>query len=160
MTRTKLLIEEWLPARAIGIECKREHQFMAPFPPNRRLHIWWARRPLILSRAAILASLLPADFDRACFDRLLGFGRPSDELVEIRALMDTGMQIDGGYGCKRAFSNTLMVSDLNVAHEAIQSIWGGAPYVIDPMAGGGSIPLEAARLGLNVLANELNPVAL
>ena len=38
-------------------------------------------------------------------------------------------------------------------------MWGGTPTVIDPMAGGGSIPLEAARLGLNVLANEYNPVA-
>jgi putative DNA methylase len=80
MNKPRLLIEEWLPAQAIGIECARENQFMAPFPPNRRLHVWWARRPLIASRAAVLASLLPADFDRVKFERLLGFGKPANGL--------------------------------------------------------------------------------
>jgi len=159
MTRPRLLIEEWLPAQAIGIECMREHQFMAPFPANRRLHIWWARRPLIVSRAAVLASLLPADFDRDCFERLLGFGQPASELVRRRALMDIGIRVEGGYGSKRAFSNALREDDLQQVHEVMAQLWGKTPTVLDPMAGGGSIPLETARLGLNALANEYSPVA-
>ena len=158
MTRPRLLIEEWLPAQAIGIECAREHQFMAPFPPNRRFHVWWARRPLTVSRAAILASLLPADFDRKRFERLLGFGKSGDELVRLRKIMDLGIRL-GGFGVKRAFSNTLNIDDLRFAHQAMIEVWGEQPTIMDPMAGGGSIPLEASRLGLKALANELNPVA-
>ena len=45
---------------------------MTPFPPTYHLHVWWARRPLVASRAAILASLLPADADREKFMHVLG----------------------------------------------------------------------------------------
>ena len=55
------LIERWLPIAALGIESIRERTPMTPFPAPNRLHVWWARRPLVASRAAILASLLPAD---------------------------------------------------------------------------------------------------
>ncbi|HPD42231.1 MAG TPA: DUF1156 domain-containing protein, partial [Anaerolineae bacterium] len=54
------LIESWLPFDAIGAESLREHGFGTPFPAPIRLHVWWARRPLTVSRAAIVASLLPA----------------------------------------------------------------------------------------------------
>ena len=63
MNHPRLLIEDWLPAQAIGVECMRERS-TGQQPPDKRLHIWWARRPLTVSRAAVLASLLPADFDR------------------------------------------------------------------------------------------------
>jgi len=63
-----------------------------------------------------------------------------------------------GHG-KRAFTNPIPEPDLLKAHEAMTELWDGMPTVIDSMAGGGSIPLEAASLGLNVLANEYNPVA-
>jgi putative DNA methylase len=59
MSRPKLLIEQWLPIEAIGAECMRDAS-AAKKPPLNRLHVWWARRPLTVSRAAILASLLPA----------------------------------------------------------------------------------------------------
>jgi len=59
VSRPKLLIEQWLPIEAIGAECMRDAS-AAKKPPLNRLHIWWARRPLTVSRAAILASLLPA----------------------------------------------------------------------------------------------------
>ena len=158
----RLLIEEWLPAAAIGVECMRERQFMAPFPANVRLHVWWARRPLTVSRAAVLASLLPADFPRDVFERLLGFGRPGDQLVEIRRLLDSkpkGSRISVGFDCGRAFNAHLDTNDLNKAWERLEQLWGSAARVIDPMAGGGSIPLESARLGLETIANEYNPVA-
>lgn len=162
MTRPRLLIEEWLPAQAIGVECMREHQFRSPFPANRRLHIWWARRPLAVSRAAVLASLLPADFDRGCFERVLGFYASSSQVVESQNRIDlaraSGFRIDNPHG-PRAFSAPIRDTDLQEAHNAMGRTWAEVPTVIDPMAGGGSIPLEAARLGLNVLASEYNPVA-
>lgn len=153
-----MLIEEWLPAAAIGVECNRERS-TGQQPPDKRLHVWWARRPLTAARAAVLGSLLPADFPRDVFERLLGFGRPGSELVRIRRLMDAGVRIPGGFGVKRAFARGLRADDLDKAHAAISSLWGPDAAVIDPMAGGGSIPLEAARLGLKSLANEYNPVA-
>ena len=59
--RPKVLIEQWLPIAEIGAECMREQDASAATPPAvNRLHVWWARRPLTVSRAAILASLLPA----------------------------------------------------------------------------------------------------
>ena len=59
MTKPKLLIEQRLPIEAIGAECMRD-ACAAKKPPLNRLHVWWARRPMKVSRAAILASLLPA----------------------------------------------------------------------------------------------------
>ena len=102
MKPPRLLIEEWLPAAAIGVECVRERS-TGQQPPDKRLHVWWARRPLTASRAAVLGSLLPADFPRDVFERLLGFGKPGNELIEIRRLMDTGYRVPGGFGCDRAF---------------------------------------------------------
>src|SRR6187401_3598900 len=66
------LIERWLPIAEIGIESLRERTPMRPFPAPNRLHVWWARPPLVASRAAILASLLPADADRLKFLHRLG----------------------------------------------------------------------------------------
>src|ERR1700682_2358026 len=60
MPHTKLLIEQWLPIAPIGAECMRERGASSALPPLYFLHVWWARRPLTVSRAAILASLLPA----------------------------------------------------------------------------------------------------
>jgi len=152
------LIEDWLPAAAIGVECIRERS-TGQQPPDKRLHVWWARRPLCASRAAVLASLLPADFPRDVFERLLGFGRSSQELVQIRQLMDTGYRVEGGFNCDRAFKANIAMKYLDAAHAAARKLWGDDITVIDPMAGGGSIPLESARLGFKTLANEYNPVA-
>ena len=84
MARPRLLIEEWLPIAEIGVESVRERTPMTPFPAPNRLHVWWARRPLVASRAAILASLLPADADRGKFLHMLGIhGDPVAAKVEI-----------------------------------------------------------------------------
>lgn len=155
----RLLIEEWLPAAAIGVECMRERGSASALAPHTYLHVWWARRPLTVSRAAVLGSLLPGDFPRDVFERLLGFGRPSRELLEIRRMMDKGVRVEGGFGCDRAFKRVLREDDLARAHAAAAGLWGANISVIDPMAGGGSIPLESARLGFTTLANEYNPVA-
>ena len=157
--KPRLLIEEWLPVQALSVECMRERGASSALPPINFLHVWWARRPLTISRAAVLASLLPADFDRECFERLLGFGCSGDELISIRARMDTGEKVDGGFGCGRAFSNFVRDGDSTAAKDSASILWGGEAVLIDPMAGGGSIPLEAARLGFQSQANELNSVA-
>ncbi|MDF0667049.1 MAG: DUF1156 domain-containing protein [Nitrospira sp.] len=154
----RLLIEDWLPAAAIGVECIRERS-TGQQPPDKRLHVWWARRPLTVSRAAVLASLLPADFPRDVFERLLGFGKSGSELVETRRLMDLGYKVEGGFSCARAFKQVFRDTDLAKAHLSASKLWGTEITVIDPMAGGGSIPLESARLGFHTLANEYNPVA-
>src|ERR1019366_7670749 len=60
MPRPRVLIEQWLPIDQIGAECMRERGASSALPPLYFLHVWWARRPLTVSRAAILASLLPA----------------------------------------------------------------------------------------------------
>ena len=105
------------------------------------------------------ASVLPADFPRDTFERLLGFGRPGDEIVAIRELMNTGVKVEGGFGAPRAFKGAIRAKDIDAAHKAASRVWGHLPIVMDPMAGGGSIPLESARLGFPTLANEYNPVA-
>ena len=66
------LIERWLPIAALGEESVRERRSLQALPPTYYLHVWWARRPLVASRAAILASLLPADADREKFMHVLG----------------------------------------------------------------------------------------
>src|SRR5437868_101156 len=60
MDKPRVLIEQWLPIAEIGAECMRERGASSALPPLYFLHVWWARRPLTVSRAAILASLLPA----------------------------------------------------------------------------------------------------
>ncbi|MFH0980441.1 MAG: DUF1156 domain-containing protein, partial [Planctomycetota bacterium] len=159
MKKPRLLIEDWLPAAAIGVECMRERGSASALAPTTYLHVWWARRPLVVSRAAVLGSLLPADFPHEVFERLVGFGRSGQELVKIRQVMDTGKRIEGGFGCDRAFKRPMREDDLAKAHAAAARLFGKDIAVIDPMAGGGSIPLESARLGFRTLANEYNPVA-
>lgn len=159
--RPRLLIEDWLPAAAIGVECIRERS-TGQQPPDKRFHVWWARRPLAVSRAAVLASVLPADFPRDVFERLLGFYGSADRvtmaeqlLVDARA---TGRKIPNPHG-PRAFRAPLDPKDVAAGHAAARRLWGHLPTVLDPMAGGGSIPLESLRLGFPTLANEYNPVA-
>lgn len=159
--RPRLLIEDWLPAQAIGVECMRARGSASALEPTTFLHVWWARRPLTISRAAVLASLLPADFDRATFERLLGFYADGATIVSVANALASkaeGQWVAEGHG-KRAFTNSLREKDLDESHRALRLLWGDSPRVLDPMAGGGSIPFEAARLGLRAFANELNPVA-
>ncbi len=84
MSHPRLLIEEWLPAAAIGVECMRERGSASALAPHTYLHVWWARRPLTASRAAVLGSLLPADFPRGTFERLLGFWGKSKDILNVK----------------------------------------------------------------------------
>ena len=154
------LIERWLPIAALGEESVRERRSLQALPPSYYLHVWWARRPLVASRAAVLASLLPADADRDKFLHVIGIhGDPVATRRRIDAARRKGERFEGqAYSYPRAFSHV-------PGHEGKQWLKiasGQRPAsfsILDPMAGGGSIPFEASRLGLGVIANDLNPVA-
>src|SRR5437667_6181410 len=118
--RPRLLIEDWLPAAAIGVECIRERS-TGQQPPDKRLHVWWARRPLAASRAAVLASVLPADFPRDVFERLMGFWGPAAYVIAaeelVAAARSGGARIANPHGV-RAFRAALQKGDIEAAHSA------------------------------------------
>lgn len=152
------LIEKWLPIAALGEESVRERRSLQALPPTYYLHVWWARRPLVASRAAILASLLPQDADQQRFMRTLGIhGDPVAAKQRIEIADRKGERLGGdAYGYTRAFSWTPDEEDIAWLKE---SGIGSNITAIDPTAGGGSVPFESIRLGLSTLANDLNPVA-
>ncbi len=147
--RKRLLIEDWLPIAEIGAEALREGSAAIKPAPNR-LHVWFARRPLIASRSAILASLLPADYDRKKFLYLLGIhGDPVGTRKRIAQANARGERLETDvYGYPRAFQHVPDVDQLPLGLK-----------ILDPTAGCGSIPFEAARLNAETTANDLNPVA-
>lgn len=157
---SKRLIEDWLPIAELGEESVRERRSMTALPPTYYLHVWWARRPLVASRAAILASLLPADADRKKFIHVLGIhGDPVKARAEMDRARRDAHRVPDPYGYKRAFSYVPSAGErMWITHEA-ERAGVPLPLVLDPTAGGGSIPFESVRLGLRTLANDLNPVA-
>ena len=154
------LIERWLPIAALGEESVRERRSMTALPPTYYLHVWWARRPLVASRAAVLASLLPADADREKFLHVLGIhGDPVATRRRIDAAKSTKEHLGPNpYGYKRAFTYAPNSED----KEWVELTKGSSLdnlSILDPTAGGGSIPFEAERIGLTSIVNDLNPVA-
>uniref|UniRef100_UPI00047076DB DUF1156 domain-containing protein n=1 Tax=Candidatus Synechococcus spongiarum TaxID=431041 RepID=UPI00047076DB len=157
---TKRLIEEWLPIAELGIESVRERTPMTPFPAPNRLHVWWARRPLVASRAAVLASLLPADADRQTFLHMVGIhGDPVAAKRAMEKVKRTGVRINNPYGYDRAFQYSPSEKEEFWLLEETQKLGIQQPTVLDPTAGGGAIPFESLRLGCKTLANDINPVA-
>ena len=158
--KDRRLIERWLPIAELGIESLRERTPMTPFPAPNRLHVWWARRPLVAARAAVLASLLPEDADRQRFLHAIGVhGDPVSSRRRIDAARRQGIRFEGqAYSYPRAFSYAPTPSDCEYFASALGGSCGRYS-VSDPTAGGGSIPLEAMRLGFCTVANDLNPVA-
>ena len=154
--QTTRLIERWFPIGEVGIESIREVSALTALPAPRYLHVWWARRPQTVSRAAILASLMTAEgADKAKFMKTLGIhGDP----VAARARLDlanrTGENLGANpYGYPRAFS-------YNPPRDDVISLVGADPVkVLDLVAGGGCIPLESLRLGFDTFVNDINPVA-
>ena len=95
---TRRLIEEWLPIAALSEESVRERRSMTALPPIYYLHVWWARRPLVASRAAVLASILPADADQEKFLHALGIhGDPVRAKQMLQRAQITGQRIDNPY---------------------------------------------------------------
>ena len=159
---SRRLIEEWLPIAALGEECMRERRSMTALPPIYYLHVWWARRPLVAARAAILASLLPADADRERFMHALGIhGDPVAAKQRIAKATREGVRLGAdAYGYPRAFGYSLSDEEHDwVSYETKRAGITQNAKVLDPTAGGGSIPFEALRLGYDAYANDINPVA-
>jgi putative DNA methylase len=140
------LIEVALPLEAINKESAREKSIRHGHPST--LHLWWARRPLAACRAVLFSSLV--DDPSSHPNRF-----PTEEAQEqerqrlFRILEDL---------VKWENTNNEEVLD-RAREEILKSTNGNPPPVLDPFCGGGSIPLEAQRLGLEAHASDLNPVA-
>jgi putative DNA methylase len=140
------LIEVALPLEAINRESAREKSIRQGHPST--LHLWWARRPLAACRAVLFAQLV--DDPSAHPDR---FPTEEAQAKERRRLFDLIEKL-----VKWENSNDERL--LKAAYEEIARCFDGEPpAILDPFAGGGSIPLEAQRLGLEAHASDLNPVA-
>ena len=121
----------------------------AVLPPTTYLHVWFARRPLVASRAAILASLLNADADRAAVSCI-----PSESMV-TRLQRVENMRVATQQGERLGLRPT----GIHGRCASLLQPQALRATVLDPTAGGGSIPFEAVRLGCETFANDLNPVA-
>lgn len=140
------LIEVALPLEAINKASAREKSIRHGHPST--LHIWWARRPLAACRAVLWASLV--DDPSSHPDRFPTEEAQQKERERLFKILEELV----------LWENSTNERVLNAAREEIlKSTDGNPPPVLDPFAGGGSIPLEAQRLGLEAHARDLNPVA-
>ena len=150
----------------------KEKRFPVPRGLPSTMHHWWARRPLASSRAMLMALLLPDPCDEHCPDDFRD--------VVKRLLIDVPQPAPWHYTTKKGetpneglrrvllgfiadFADWDRASDpefLRAGRALVKAAHGDdAPLVVDPFAGGGSIPLEALRLGCDAYASDLNPVA-
>ena len=158
MTYRKKLIEVALPLEAINVASAREKTIRYGHPST--MHLWWARRPLAAARAVIFTSLVddpddpnaPAEFVEACKKLPRGKNAAENDTPRQR-LFDFIERLV-------TWEATTDEKILEKARELIRlATDGNPPPLLDPFAGGGSIPLEAQRLGLEAHASDLNPVA-
>jgi putative DNA methylase len=142
----KKLIEVALPLEAINAQAAREKSIRHGHPST--LHLWWARRPLAACRAVLFASLV--DDPSSNPDK---FPTEESQEVERQRLFKIIERLVDWDNIK---DEKLYQEAYN---EILKSTNNSPPPVLDPFAGGGSIPLEAQRLGLEAHASDLNPVA-
>jgi putative DNA methylase len=162
MPYRKKLIEVALPLEAINKESAREKSIRHGHPST--LHLWWARRPLAACRAVLFSSLVddPSEYmpdeESANAERERLFDLIED-LVLWENINNEEVLDKAKLEIARSVARDLGV-DVPVGKAAIHVFLATkAPPVLDPFAGGGSIPLEAQRLGLTAYASDLNPVA-
>lgn len=140
------LIEVSLPLEAINRESAREKSIRHGHPST--LHLWWARRPLAAARAVLFAQLV--DDPSSHPDKFPTEEAQQAERERLHKLIERLV----------VWENVRDEELLAEAHEEIlKSTDGNPPPILDPFAGGGTIPLEAQRLGLEAHASDLNPVA-
>jgi adenine-specific DNA methylase len=157
----KRLAEVDFPIAVVSKHAAREKSIRHGHPST--LHLWWARRPLAACRAMLMALLLPDPQDEHC---------PEDFKTKARELLRPlpGKVEAGDAGLRKAllrfigdFANWDLAADrtyLDAARGLVKAAHPEeTPLVVDPFAGGGSIPLEALRLGCDAFASDLNPVA-
>ena len=161
------LAEVDFPIAEVSRHAAREKSIRHGHPST--LHLWWARRPLASSRAVLMALLLPDPCDLHCPEAfrqearriLLGMhGRPKGWTAAVES--DEGLRrtilkfVADFANWDRAADRTYV----EASRALVKAAHGeDAPLVVDPFAGGGSIPLEALRLGCEAFASDLNPVA-
>jgi len=157
----KRLAEVDFPIAEVSKHSAREKSIRHGHPST--LHLWWARRPLAACRAILMALLLPDPCDEACPDEFRAAART--------ALAQTWSKLGPENEDLRAallkfiadFANWDRSSDptyLETARSLVKAAHPEeTPSVVDPFAGGGSIPLEALRVGCDSYASDLNPVA-
>jgi hypothetical protein len=124
------LIEAGFPCHQVGAETQRERGASSALPPLYYLHVWWARRPLTPSRAAILASLLPADADPEAFVKELGIRVLVADVQGVDWVLDDERLInrlkDNGEGYFSLTIDALVIdrhnkeSDRRAAHRNLQ----------------------------------------
>ena len=146
MTGKRKLIEVALPLEAINREAAREKSIRHGHPST--LHLWWARRPLAACRAVLFASLV--DDPSAHPDRFPTEEAQQQERQRLFRILEALVK----------WEHTTNPEVVQAARaEILASCDGDPPPVLDPFCGGGSIPLEAQRLGLEAHGSDLNPVA-
>jgi putative DNA methylase len=146
MAERRKLIEIALPLEAINRESAREKSIRHGHPST--LHLWWARRPLAACRAVLFASLV--DDPSAHPDQFPTEEAQEEERQRLFRIIEELVK----------WENSTNEQVLAAARaEILRSTDGNPPPVLDPFCGGGSIPLEAQRLGLEAHGSDLNPVA-
>jgi putative DNA methylase len=157
----KRLIEVDFPIAEVSKQSAREKSIRHGHPST--LHLWWARRPLAACRSVLLGLLLPDPCDEHC---------PEDFKTTAREILP---ELTGGMAKNDEELRTKMLKFIadfsnwdHSSHPRYLAIARGlvraahpeeTPLVVDPFAGGGSIPLEALRIGCDTFASDLNPVA-
>ncbi len=157
----KRLAEVDFPIAVVSKHAAREKSIRHGHPST--LHLWWARRPLAACRSMLLALLLPDPCDEHC---------PSEFKSNARRILqplkpNIGAEDDDLRRALLGFIGDTADWDvsshpvwLEVGRGLVKAAWPDeTPLVVDPFAGGGSIPLEALRLGCDAFASDLNPVA-
>jgi len=164
VTARKKLIEVALPLKAINEASAREKSIRHGHPST--LHLWWARRPLAAARAVIFAQMV--DDPSSCPELFPTETKQEEERQRLFRIIEDLVK----------WENTTNEEVLQTARDEIWQSWRRAcadnadhprakelfdrnklPAFHDPFAGGGSLPLEAQRLGLEAYASDLNPVA-
>ena len=160
----KKLIEVALPLEAINIACAREKSIRHGHPST--LHLWWARRPLAAARAVIFAQMVD---DPSGHPELFPTVRAQEnerqrlfKIIEELVLWEntTNEQVlDRARGEIWQSWRSTCADNADHPQAGILFDRHKLPAFHDPFAGGGAIPLEAQRLGLESYASDLNPVA-
>jgi len=157
----KRIAEVDFPIAVVSKHSAREKSIRHGHPST--LHLWWARRPLAACRSMLLALLLPDPCDAHCpedfkekarglLSRVQGTAGPKD--LDLRHAL---LRFIGDFANWDLSTNKTY---LEVSRGLVKAAHGEEPpLVVDPFAGGGSIPLEALRLGCEAFASDLNPVA-
>ena len=168
----KKLIEVALPLDAINVACAREKSIRHGHPST--LHLWWARRPLAAARAVIFAQLVndpswkwelehpgqvpPGHLKASWAASRKRLFKIIEDLVQWESTTKEDVLERARAEIRRSWRE---VCELNRDHPQAAELFNPdkLPALHDPFAGGGSIPLEAQRLGLEAYASDLNPVA-